>query len=147
MHNTKSNREVVRAGHEFARAVTSDTAVIDIAKMISELATSLDVANVRANVMAGEVLRLNSLLPQAIEALAASGEHVSLIANLKEALITPNTDQWIKTLHVEAVGQTRKYVQTMTNHQLPGVSHCVNIIAQLEMDLLRANQQPVGSAA
>ncbi|ERK18587.1 hypothetical protein L579_1911 [Pantoea sp. AS-PWVM4] len=140
MHNTKSNREVVKAAHEFSKALTVETALIDIAKMISDLATRLDVANTRANVMAGEVLRLNALIPGAIKALQSVGDHDSLIADLNEAMITPTSDLWIKELNAQAVGQTHKYVQLRANHQQPGVSHCLNLISQLEMDLLRANQ-------
>ncbi|MFT4271314.1 MAG: hypothetical protein QM578_09910 [Pantoea sp.] len=88
MHSTKSNREVVKAGHEFSKALTVETTLIDIAKMISDLATRLDVANTQANIMAGEVLRLNALIPAVIKALQSAGDHESLIADLNEAMIT-----------------------------------------------------------
>lgn len=147
MHSTKSNREVVKAGHKFSKALTVETALIDIAKMISDLATRLDVANTRANVMAGEVLRLNALIPGVIKVLQSVGDHDSLIADLNEAMITPTSDQWIKELHAQAVGQTHKYVQLRANHQQPGVSHCLNLISQLEIDLLRDKKANIGSAA
>jgi len=138
MLNTKSNKEIVAAGHAFAKNVSADTGLMDTAKMVSELATRLDVANARASVMAGEVLRINSIMPDAIAALNATNDHMSLVANLKAAMVTPAANEWINALQAEAVVQTRKYVQTMTNHQQPSVSHVINLISQLEMDMLRA---------
>ncbi len=139
MLNAKSNKEIVAAGHSFAKNLPADTGLMDMAKMVSELATRLDVANVRATVMAGEVLRINSIMPDAIAALNATGDHMSLVANLNAAMVTPAANEWIKALQAEAVVQTRKYVQTMTNRQQPGVSHVINLISQLEMDMLRTS--------
>jgi len=140
MLNAKSNKDIVAAGHAFAKNLSADTGLTDMAKMVSELATRLDVANARAYVMAGEVLRINSIIPAAIAALNATGDHMSLVANLNSAMVTPAADEWIKALQAEAVVQTRKYVQTMTNHQQPGVSHVINLISQLEMDMLRSHR-------
>lgn len=139
MLTAKSNKETVAAGHAFAKAMSADTGLMDMAKMVSDLATRLDVANARASVMAGEVLRINSIIPDAIAALNATGDHMSLVANLNAAMVTPAANEWIKALQAEAVVQTRKYVQTMTNHQQPGVSHVINLISQLEMDMLRTH--------
>lgn len=38
-----NNKELVAAGHEFARHMSSDTPIIDIAKMVTRLASQLDV--------------------------------------------------------------------------------------------------------
>lgn len=48
MHSKLSNKELVAAGHHFAANLSSDTPLIDMAKMVSELATQLDVALVVA---------------------------------------------------------------------------------------------------
>ncbi|AKL11380.1 TPA: hypothetical protein I8271_003760 [Kluyvera intermedia] len=37
-----ANKHVARVGHEFAAAMTADTPIIEIAKMVSHLATALD---------------------------------------------------------------------------------------------------------
>lgn len=37
-----ANKHVARVGHEFAAAMTADTPIIEIAKMVSRLATALD---------------------------------------------------------------------------------------------------------
>ncbi len=43
MNGTMNNKELVAAGHEFARHMSSDTPIIDIAKMVTRLASQLDV--------------------------------------------------------------------------------------------------------
>lgn len=137
MHHFKSNKEVVAAGHQFAKNIGADTPLIDMAKMVTELSSRLDVATVRANLMASEVLRINSVLPDTISALQAAGADLTLIDDLNAALATPACDQWIRTLRGEALGEARRAVATMGNQQLPGTLQAINIISQMEMDLLR----------
>lgn len=43
MNETMNNKELVASGHEFARHMSSDTPIIDIAKMVTRLASQLDV--------------------------------------------------------------------------------------------------------
>lgn len=138
MHHFKSNKEVVAAGHQFAKNIGKETSLMDMAKMVTELASRLDVATVRANLMAGEVLRINSVLPDTITALQVAGADMTLIDDLNAALATPACDQWIRTLRGEALGEARRAIATLGNHQQPGISHAINIISQLEMDLLRS---------
>ncbi|GAL60333.1 hypothetical protein EV102420_36_00080 [Pseudescherichia vulneris NBRC 102420] len=42
MSESLNNKELIAVGHEFAKAMTSDTPIIDIAKMMSRLAERLD---------------------------------------------------------------------------------------------------------
>lgn len=42
MSESLNNRELVAAGHQFAKAMSADTAIIDIAKIVSRLAERLD---------------------------------------------------------------------------------------------------------
>ncbi|HCO6890857.1 TPA: hypothetical protein OBS79_000641 [Escherichia coli] len=42
MNDSLNSKELVAAGHEFAKTLSSDTAIIDIAKMVSRLAERLD---------------------------------------------------------------------------------------------------------
>lgn len=137
MHSFKSNKEVVAAGHQFAKNIGKETSLMDMAKLIIELSSRLDVATVRASLMASEVLRINSVLPDTITALQAAGADLTLIDDLNAALATPACDQWIRTLRCEELGEARRAVTTLGNHQQPGISHAINIISQLEMDLLR----------
>lgn len=138
MHHFKSNKEVVAAGHQFAKNIGMDTPLIEMAKMVTELSSRLDVATVRANLMAAEVLRINSVLPDTISALQAAGADLTLIDDLNAALSTPASDQWIRTLRGEAFGEARLAVSTQGNQQLPGTLQAINIISQMEMDLLRS---------
>lgn len=138
MLSNKSNKELVAAGHQFAKNLGADTPLLEMAKMVSELSSRLDVANVRANLMAAEVLRINSVLPETISALQAAGADLTLIDDLNVALSTPASDQWIRTMRGEAIGEVRRAVCTLTNHHQPGISHAINIISQMEMDLLRS---------
>lgn len=137
MHHFKSNKEVVAAGHQFAKNIGMDTPLIEMEKMVTELSSRLDVATVRANLMASEVLRINSVIPDTISALQAAGADLTLIDDLNAALATPACDQWIRTLRGEALGEARRAVATMGNQQLPGSIQAINILSQMEMDLLR----------
>ena len=138
MHHFKSNKEVVAAGHQFARSIGKETSLMDMAKLIIELASRLDVATVRANLMASEVLRINSVLPDTISALQAAGADLTLIDDLNAALATPACEQWIRTLRGEALGEARLAVSTQGNQQLPGTLQAINSISEMEMDLLRS---------
>ncbi len=42
MSDSLNNKELVAVGHQFAKAMSSDTAIIDIAKIVSRLAERLD---------------------------------------------------------------------------------------------------------
>lgn len=42
MSDSLSNKELVAVGHQFAKALSSDTAFMDIAKMLTRLAERLD---------------------------------------------------------------------------------------------------------
>ncbi|EMX8598082.1 hypothetical protein AAH223_004888 [Enterobacter hormaechei] len=44
-----NNKELINAGHALAKAISNDTPLIEIAKMVSNLATQLDVQIARSN--------------------------------------------------------------------------------------------------
>ena len=52
--NHSQNKQLVRAGHEFAAAMSTDMPIIEIAKIVTRLASALDVQTVRANVLDAE---------------------------------------------------------------------------------------------
>lgn len=54
MKTELSNKELVKAGHQFAKAIGMDTPLIEIAKMIAELASRLDCAIVRGDMLQAE---------------------------------------------------------------------------------------------
>jgi len=51
---TDNNKHLVRVGHEFAAAMSDDTPIITIAKMVTELASALDVQSARSDALAAE---------------------------------------------------------------------------------------------
>ncbi|MCE0490961.1 hypothetical protein LU196_13020 [Pantoea sp. Mb-10] len=54
MTNQTSGKELVSAGHAFAKAISMDTPLIVIAKMVSDLSTRLDCAIARGNALQQE---------------------------------------------------------------------------------------------
>lgn len=62
MTNQKSNKELVSAGHAFAKAQAADAPLTEIAKLVSDLATRLDVMTVRADALAVENLALKNYI-------------------------------------------------------------------------------------
>ncbi|AMO48863.1 Hypothetical protein AKI40_2465 [Enterobacter sp. FY-07] len=62
MNTSYKGKELVRAGHAFAAAIAAETPLIEIAKMVSNLASALDVQIVRAQQLAAESAALKSNL-------------------------------------------------------------------------------------
>jgi len=58
----ENNKHLVRVGHEFAAAMSDDTPIITIAKMVTELASALDVQTARSEALAAENAALKSNL-------------------------------------------------------------------------------------
>ncbi|WP_312384964.1 hypothetical protein [Atlantibacter subterraneus] len=52
---TDNNKHLVRVGHEFAAAMSDDTPIITIAKMVTELASALDVQTARSDALAAKL--------------------------------------------------------------------------------------------
>lgn len=57
-----TNKELVAAGHAFAKAQDADAPLTEIAKLVSDLATRLDVMTVRADALAVENLSLKNYI-------------------------------------------------------------------------------------
>jgi len=58
---TDNNKHLVRVGHEFAAAMSDDTPIITIAKMVTELASALDVQSARSDALAAENAALKAI--------------------------------------------------------------------------------------
>jgi len=104
---TDNNKHLVRVGHEFAAAMSDDTPIITIAKMVTELASALDVQSARSEALAAklnDVCAENAALKHAME---VTMEHVSVMdtgqAGVAAMIIndalhnseTPATDAWV----------------------------------------------------
>ncbi|MCW0310667.1 hypothetical protein NB694_000467 [Pantoea ananatis] len=85
MLSNKSNKELVEAGHQFAKALDADMPLTEIAKLVSALSTRLDCAIVRGNE-----------LQQKLDAVAAESD-----TNLRSAASELNTS-WM--LHKTMMG-------------------------------------------
>lgn len=85
MLSNKSNKELVEAGHQFAKALDADMPLTEIAKLISALSTRLDCAIVRGDA-----------LQQKLDAMAAESD-----TNLRSAASELNTS-WM--LHKTMMG-------------------------------------------
>ncbi|MFQ1679201.1 hypothetical protein ACK08B_05055 [Pantoea dispersa] len=119
MQKKLSNKELVAAGHKFAANISADTPLIDMAKMVSELATQLDVAlaaaaeagKQRDTVTAESQIRCN-IIGRMIRQYSAAGYHAvqnsinpaeSLLYDALQALETPATDAWLNAVRADAV--------------------------------------------
>lgn len=117
MQKNLSNKELVAAGHKFAANISADTPLIDMAKMVSELATQLDVAlaaaaeacKQRDTVTAESHIRCN-IIGRMIGQYSAAGYHAvqnsmnpaqSLLYDALQALETPATDACLNAVRAE----------------------------------------------
>jgi len=69
---TDNNKTLVRVGHEFAAAMSDDTPIITIAKMVTELASALDVQSARSDALAAELARYSMPAGEADQRMAES---------------------------------------------------------------------------
>lgn len=111
-----ANKHVARVGHEFAAAMTADTPIIEIAKMVSRLASALDKQSELTAQLAMEntiLLSPENWLKHSEEGAAASAiakgngasEDEALLAGMKSIIAcmqSPATDAAIASLRAEA---------------------------------------------
>lgn len=119
MQKNLSNKELVAAGHQFAANINADMPLIDMAKMVSELATQLDTAlaaaaeacKQRDTVTAESHIRCN-IIGRMIGQYSAAGYHAvqnsmnpaqSLLYDALQALETPATEACLNAVRAEAL--------------------------------------------
>lgn len=96
-------KELVAAGHAFAKAIGMDTPLIEIAKMMAELATRLDCALVRGDELQKER-----------DALAAENAAMrNLLGATGFKSETPATDAYLNSVRAEGVEALTKILQAM----------------------------------
>ncbi|WP_257469447.1 hypothetical protein [Pantoea allii] len=122
MLSNKSNKELVEAGHQFAKALDADMPLTEIAKLVSALSTRLDCAIVRGDelqqkldAMAAEnaALKCKNLIgyvKDADVADVANGRVGSLMPNdvfgekpVYLSVDTPATDAYLNSVRAEGV--------------------------------------------
>ncbi|MCX2192076.1 hypothetical protein LD112_04705 [Pantoea agglomerans] len=125
-------KELVAAGHAFAKAIGMDTPLIEIAKMMAELATRLDCALVRGDeleaqrdALAAENAALRnahpqpfgSIMMQALDAYQAKEDEIpeqgmmNAFFILRESINiqTPATDAWLNSMRAEGVEMVKAH--------------------------------------
>lgn len=142
-------KHLVRVGHEFAAAMSDDTPIITIAKMVTELASALDVQSARSDALAA---KLNDVCAENAALKAICEDRRTFIMNgvqlgyiqvptveTDPALETiriavspqepiPNTDAWVNEQRAVGVDGAIEKLITMLNHQSTGVSASINVL-------------------
>lgn len=119
MQNNLSNKGLVAAGHKFAANISADTPLIDMAKMVSALATQLDAALAAAaeackqrDQLAAENPISCNIIGRLIGQYSTAGYHAvqnsinpaeSLLYDALQALKTPATDAYLNAVRAEGV--------------------------------------------
>lgn len=98
MKNETTNKELVAAGHELAKALGSASPLLDMAKLVSDLSTRLDCAIARGDALAAKVAKLEwdgVFIPKDLDiALTVMG--VSLPVSKEEFNLS--IERWIQRL-------------------------------------------------
>lgn len=112
MTNQKSNKELVAAGHAFAKAQDADAPLTEIAKLVSDLATRLDVITVLSDVLTAENLALKNYIDgECYVESKRTGVYTCAGINKPE---TPSTDAIFNEVRAEGV---EMYAQTLRRKQ------------------------------
>lgn len=104
-----NNKELIKAGHELAKAISNDTPLIEIARMVSNLATQLDVQLARSNALAAENAGLKNALEWLYETVSSESvsvpdEKYSSVTNAAQVLSeTPATDAFLAEVRAQGV--------------------------------------------
>ncbi|HBB8677558.1 TPA: hypothetical protein J1A18_000192 [Escherichia coli] len=136
---------LVAAGHEMASELKAECGAVDmrsVAKLISDLATQLEVQLVRANALAAENARLKSAHPQpfgpemmkALDAYEKYQDEVPETGMLNAFFIlrdsirvdTPATDAFLAEVRAQGVEMFAECAYTLEHHD-----HAVAFAAQL----------------
>lgn len=124
----ENNKHLVRVGHEFAAAMSDETPIITIVKMVTKLASALDVQTARSEALAVE----NAVLKECTVNHAHAVEHWNSWADVEDKIPpvpeTPATDAFSRELQAQGVEAGIERVITMINHQSTGVSASINVL-------------------
>lgn len=91
---TDNNKHLVRVGHEFAATMSDDTPIITIAKMVTDLASALDVQSVRSDELAAELKQSKIDAECYKHGMEQSNKRLTEIAAENAALIGFDADEF-----------------------------------------------------
>ncbi|WP_313611701.1 hypothetical protein [Pantoea piersonii] len=108
MKTEATNKELVAAGHQLAKALGSASPLLDMAKLVSDLATRLDCAIVRGDVLATEnatIKTMNDVLSEELRGYESDGAYDGPVANKlwHSNSETPATDAYLNSVRTEGV--------------------------------------------
>ena len=119
MTDSMSNKELVAVGHQFAKAMSSDTPIIDIAKIVSRLAERLDcttaalhATQAQRDQLAAENGVLKITGKDVVDHWRAAGlgkmevEMMKCMPELRKALETPATDAFLAEVRAQGAKVT-----------------------------------------
>lgn len=129
MTDSLNNKELLAVGHEFARTLSSDTPIIDMAKMFTRLAERLDctTAALREMTKLRDALAAeNAALKAAIDATigwqqSTDPENVESVRMLAD-IETPATDAFLAEVRAQGVERLAKAWYAIANETDPGIS-------------------------
>ena len=122
MSDSLSNKELVAVGHHLAKALSSDTALMDIAKMLTRLAERLDcttaalremtkqrdgLAAENAALKKSEPAPFSKLMMEALDAYQSGADDVPELAmlsaytKLRDGIKTPATDAFLAEVRAQ----------------------------------------------
>lgn len=111
MSDSLSNKELVAVGHQFAKAMSSDTPIIDMAKIVSRLAERLDCATLalreatkQRDALAAENAGLNKFIDD--ECYVYEPHDVEPVDAALEKPKTPATDSFSAEVRLQGVKVT-----------------------------------------
>lgn len=128
-----NNKELINAGHALAKAISNDTPLIEIAKMVSNLATQLDVQLARSNALAAENAGLKAA-KEIIRHLNINREEANFcgiddcyIDDAVAAMITPDTHKMFQRERDRAEKAERRIAELEAREvKLPEL--CVGVV-------------------
>lgn len=121
-----NNKHLVRVGHEFAAAMSDETPIITIAKMVTELASALDMQTARSEALETQ---LNEMAAENAELKRANAVALNIL-NDEDTLIT---SLWASSVH-KVVSDTPATDAFLAETQAQGVDSAIgtakNVVAQ-----------------
>lgn len=108
MKNETTNKELVAAGHELAKALGSASPLLNMAKLVSDLSTRLDCAIARGDALAAEnatIKTMNDALSEELRGYESDGTFDGPIAHKlwHSNSETPATDAYLNSVRAEGI--------------------------------------------
>ena len=142
MLSNKSNKELVEAGHQFAKALDADMPLTEIAKLVSALSTRLDCAIVRGDELQQKLDAMaaeNDLARKAVQTFCdvvgantdAICEEVgsegvkAILAAMSATGNMPATDAYLNSVRAEAVVEASAHLADMAEGKSPHTAELI----------------------